>query len=82
VWSHQPRFFFHLYDHAVALEPEGNDLAGCGFSEAGTHQEACELACAEVLHGLLGLDHRIEIADAYDAPVATVRFKDIVKLHP
>jgi hypothetical protein len=40
------------------------------------------MACAEVLEGHLGLNHRIEVTDSNDTPVATVHFKDVVKLHP
>jgi hypothetical protein len=40
------------------------------------------MACAEVLDGHVGFNHRIEVTDVDDAPVVTVLFKDVVKLHP
>jgi hypothetical protein len=77
-----PRFFFHLYDDIVSLDPEGKEFPTLDDARQHAIKAARELACAEVLHGHLGLNHRIEIVDRTDAPVATVTFKEVVKLHP
>ena len=77
-----PRFFFHIYDDAVRLDPEGRELPSVDAAKVEAIRNARELASAEVLKGHLGLSHRIEVTDAYDGPVATIRFKDVVKLHP
>lgn len=77
-----PQFFFHLYDDTVALDREGKQLPSTDEAREEAIKQAREMACAEVLEGHLGLSHRIEVTDAYDGPVATVRFKDAVKLHP
>lgn len=77
-----PRFFFHLYDDTVVLDPEGKELPNSEAAREEAVRNARELACAEVLEGHLGLNHRIEITDANDLPVGTVRFKDVVKLYP
>lgn len=77
-----PRYFFHLYDDMVVLDPEGRDLPSAGAARQEAISEARHLACAEVLKGHLGLNHRIEVTDVNDAPVATVRFKDVVELQP
>jgi hypothetical protein len=77
-----PRFFFHLYDDMVVLDQEGKELPTAEAARKEAVRSARHLACAEVLDGHLGLNHRIEVTDANDAPVATVTFKEAVKLHP
>ena len=76
------RFFFHLYDDMVVLDPEGKELPTAEIAQQEARRAALHLACAEVLEGHLGLNHRIEVADTNDVPVAIVRFKDVVKIHP
>ena len=82
AFRHGARFFFHLYDDAVVLDPEGRELPDAAAAEEEAIRSAREMACAEVVDGHLGLNRRIEVTDAHDAPVTTVRFKDVVKLHP
>jgi hypothetical protein len=77
-----PRFFFHLYDDMIAFDEEGKEFPTLEAARQEAIRTARHLACAEVLEGHLGLNHRIEVADGNDAPVATVTFKDVVKLHP
>lgn len=77
-----PRFFFHLYDDEVALDAEGMEFADASAAKEEAIQNARAIACAEVVEGHLGLNHRIEVTDANDSPVATVTFKDAVILHP
>ena len=76
-----PRFFFHLYDDIVALDEEGKELLTQDEAREEAIMNARHMACAEVLEGHLGLNHRIEVVDAADQPVATVFFKDVVKVH-
>ena len=76
-----PRFFFHFYDDMVSLDGEGKELPTVDAREEAI-MHARQLACAEVLEGHLGLNHRIEVADANDAVVITVHFKDAARLHP
>lgn len=77
-----PRFYFHLYDDMVSLDEEGKVLPTIDAARKEAVRNARHLACAEVLDGHLGLNHRIEVTDANDAHIATVVFKDVVKLHP
>ena len=77
-----PRFFFHLYDETVVVDEEGKELPTVAAARGEAARNARHMACAEVLDGHLGLNHRIEVTDARDEPVATVLFKDVVKLHP
>jgi len=77
-----PRFFFHLYDDTVVLDEEGKELPSLEAARREAARNARHMACAEVLDRHLGLNHRIEVTDINDAPVTTVLFKDVVKLHP
>jgi hypothetical protein len=77
-----PRFFFHLYDDEVTLDPEGRELPNAAAAKDEAIKNAREIACAEVVNGHLGLNHRIEVTDANDTPVVTITFRDVVKLHP
>ena len=75
------RFFFHLYDDIASMDDEGKELPSASAAHEEAIRNARHMACAEVLQGHLGLDHSIEVTDRLDAPVATVFFKDVVKLH-
>lgn len=76
------RFFFHLYDDEVTLDPEGREFPNAAAAKEKAIRYAREIASEEVLHGHLGLNHRIEVTDANDAPVVTITFKDAVQIHP
>jgi hypothetical protein len=72
-----------LYDDTVvALDREGKELPSTDKAREEAMKQGPEMARAEVLEGHPGLGHRIEVTDAHDGPVATMRFKDAVKLHP
>lgn len=77
-----PRFFFHLYDDTVVLDGEGMELPDVDTAEQQAIEIAREMASFEVAQGHLGLNHRIEVADAAGAEVLTVHFKDAVMVHP
>jgi hypothetical protein len=77
-----PRFFFHLYDDMVVLDEEGKVLPSTDAAREDALANARHMACAEVLDGHLGLNHRIEVTDSNDAPVANVHFIEVVNLHP
>jgi hypothetical protein len=72
------RFFFHLYDDAVALDEEGKELSSLTAARERAISEARHIACAEVLDGHLNLKHWIEIADETGKVVAKVKFQDAV----
>jgi hypothetical protein len=77
-----PRFFFHVHDDRITLDEEGAELPTAEAAREHAIRAARELACHEVLEGHLGLAHRIEVADQYGGEVATVRFKDVIEIHP
>jgi hypothetical protein len=73
-----PRFFFHLYDDEVALDREGCEFADAGEAVSGALSNARWMAAEAVKCGRLDLDHRIEVADEAGAPIATIRFGDVI----
>lgn len=77
-----PRFYFHLYDDDVTFDREGRELPNVAAAQEEAIKNAREIACEEVVHGHLGLNHRIEVTDSNDAPVVVVMFKEAIKLHP
>jgi hypothetical protein len=72
------RFFFHVYDDAVSIDPEGELLADVEAALTVARAGARALACEQVKKGRLHLAHRIEIADEAGAILAAVRFGDAV----
>ena len=76
------RYFFNLYDDDVALDEEGAECLDLAAAKARAFAGAREMACAEVLQGLLTLDHRIEVVDESGALVWTVHFGDVVTVRP
>ena len=75
-----PRFFFHLYDDIVSIDPEGKELSSLEAAREQAFAEARAMACAEVPNGHLRLKHRIEIADETGKVLATVHFRDAVQV--
>lgn len=77
-----PRFFFHLFDDVVVLDDEGVELADSEAAKAAAVVGARELICDQVRRGRVTLHHRIEVEDERGAPVAQLRFADVVTLEP
>ena len=74
-----PHFYFHLYDDQDLLDEEGTDLPNAAAARAHAIGEAREMACDEVHHGHLNLDHRIEIEDEQGGRTS-VTFRDAIRL--
>jgi hypothetical protein len=77
-----PRYFFNLYDDLTAMDEEGAELPSIDHARDRATLNARELACAEVMHGRLHLDHRIEVADEQGSVLLTVHFGDVVTVEP
>ena len=76
-----PRFFFHLYDDGEAPDLEGCDLPDLDAAIEDAFREARHLAGHLLISdGTLYLSHRIEISDETGAVLATIRFRDIVRV--
>lgn len=77
-----PLFFFHLYDDAVSVDEEGQQLTSDAAARERGVESAREMACAEVRNGHLFLGHRIEVENEAGATIATVHFRDVVTIEP
>ena len=75
-----PRYYFHVYNDDVTLDDEGAELADERAARAHAIKEARVLAAETVRHGHLTPDDRIEIVDADQNPVGTVRFGEAVEI--
>ena len=76
-----PRFYFHLFNDMDVPDDEGKELRDL---KAAREHAACEArtfmgeTLKEKAH--INLGHRIDIEDELHALVATVWFKDVVKV--
>lgn len=78
-----PRFYFHLHNDIDASDEGGKELPdldaarSCAISMA-----RCEVAEAATRDGRIVLSRRIDIEDENGAVLATVHFRDAVKVAP
>ena len=82
VTARVPRFFFHLYDDMVARDEEGQELPDADAARRRALASAREMACAEVLKGHLALHHRVDVEDESGEVIASVHFRDVVRIDP
>ena len=75
-----PLFFFHLYDDIVSLDEEGQELEDADAARQKGVETAREMACTEVRRGHLYLGHRVDVEDEGGVTIATVHFRDVVKI--
>jgi len=74
------RYYFHLYDDMIVIDEEGMELSGPDAARDKGRAMARDMACTEVLEGHLNLRHRIEIVDEDSQPVATIPFRDTIRV--
>jgi hypothetical protein len=77
-----PRFYFHVYDEAVARDDEGLELADAEAARQTALAGARAMICDEVKAGCLKLHHRIEVEDAGGAPVLAISFGEAFRIEP
>lgn len=75
-----PRNFFHLFNDQTAIDREGRDLPNDAAALHEGAREARNMAAQSVRDGHLILDHRIEVTCADGRKLATVYFRDVVKV--
>ena len=75
-----PHYYFNLHDETETRDEEGRDCPDLAAARAVAIGDARSLAAAQVMTGRLNLGHRIEIEDASGTVVATVRFREAVKV--
>lgn len=75
-----PRFFFHLHGHdGLSSDLEGRDLTGIDRARPAALKEARAIIAAEVLHGIVRLDARIDVTDERGTIVHRLPFADAVE---
>lgn len=76
-----PRFYFHLYNDMDVADDEGQDLPDLAAAQAFALEQARALVAAMATdEGRIVLHHRIDIEDGQRAVLATVMFRDAVKI--
>ena len=75
-----PRFFFHVYDDGVAHDDEGREFPDVETAKREAIKGARELMCEQLRNGSLALMHRIEVEDEGGNRVATLSFRELVRI--
>lgn len=75
-----PRFFFHLHDDGVAHDDEGRELADIEAAKREGIKGGRELMCEQLRNGSLVLNHLIEVEDESGNTVATIPFRELVRV--
>ena len=76
-----PRYHFNIRNGSgFTIDEEGLDLFSETDARAQAVRGARSLMSAEVLEGMLDLDGQIEVTDALNGAVLTVRFRDAVRV--
>lgn len=70
------RFYFHVYNHVVTMDEEGQDLADAGAAMREAIRSARALICEDIRNGGVDLRHRIEVEDDKGAPVLSLAYRD------
>ena len=74
-----PRFFFHIVDGAGnAADEEGLHLADLAAAKEVALKGARDILAAEIKHGKIDLNWRIDVADGKGAVVFTLPFSEAV----
>ena len=75
-----PCFHLNIRDGEDVIDEEGQEYASLDDARLAAVTSARELMAADIRTGLLSLDDRIEITDPAGALLATVRFRDTVRI--
>lgn len=75
-----PRFFFHVFDDAVARDEEGVELPHAEAAGRAALEGARAMICDQVREGRIALDHRIEVEDEAGARILTLTFREAVEI--
>ena len=75
------RFYFHVRDHMDVPDDEGAELRDIGVAREFATQSA-RILMGETLRedGRITLHHRIDIEDAYGGVLASVPFRDAIRI--
>jgi hypothetical protein len=71
-----PRYFFHIYNHDVTMDEEGQELPDIEAARELALDSARDLVCDSVHLGHLNLDHRIEVEDEQGETLIVLTFRE------
>ena len=71
-----PRYFFNLRSDPDATDDEGQDLVDLAAARLCAMEAAREMVCADIKHGLLNLNHAIDVTDDQGAALFTLTFRE------
>jgi hypothetical protein len=71
-----PRYFFHIYNHDITMDEEGQELPDIEAAREIALGSARDLVCDSVHLGHLNLDHRIEVADQQGETLIVLTFRE------
>jgi hypothetical protein len=75
-----PRFYFHVFNHVVAMDEEGTELPDLEAAREQALEGARELVCESIHKGELNLDHRIEVTGEAGEKLLTISYRDAFTL--
>lgn len=75
-----PRFYFHVFNHIVLHDAEGQELPGIKAAVREARNAAADLISDDIKAGrLIDPAHRIEVTDAQQRRVHVLRFEDLLR---
>jgi hypothetical protein len=74
------QFYFHVHDSIEAPDEEGRQLLDVRAALMVAIEGARALAAEQVTKGHLHLDHRIYVENEHHENVATVTFREVVRI--
>jgi DUF1009 family protein len=78
-----PQFYFHLHDNMDVTDEEGKELPDLEAAHAyATNLARFEIGQAVIAMGKILLSHRIDIENEQGDVVGSLRFGDVVQIHP
>jgi hypothetical protein len=75
-----PRFYFHVFNHMIMHDPEGQELPGIEAAVREARNAAADLISDDIKAGrLINPAHRIEVMDAQQRRVHVLHFGDLLR---
>jgi hypothetical protein len=75
-----PRFYFHVFNHMIMHDAEGQELPGIEAAVREARNAAADLISDDIKGGrLINPAHRIEVMDARQRRVHVLHFGDLLR---
>ena len=76
------RYYFHLHNHVDVIDEEGVELPDMKAVRAAATLNARDEMAHDVRTGDATMSDRIEVENAAGEPVLSLKFSDVVIIHP